>query len=356
MKTTIDYTRDAIQLLKELISIPSYSREEDGTASAIQAFLTSEKVPVQRAGNNVYLINAHYDERKPSILLNSHHDTVKPNAGWTRNPHEPVIEGDKLYGLGSNDAGGCLVSLIVTFLHFYHRIDLPYNLILAATAEEEISGPNGIASLLPRLGPISFGIIGEPTQMHLAVAEKGLMVMDCTAFGESGHAAREEGVNAIYKAMTDIEWFQNYAFPEVSPLLGPVKMSVTQIEAGTQHNVVPDRCKFVVDVRTNECYSNQEAFEIIDQHTECEVKPRSFRLNSSRIALDHPIVKRGLELGRQTYGSPTLSDQALINAPTVKIGPGDSARSHTADEYIHLSEIEEGIKLYVKLLDRLIIG
>ena len=353
MQSLTDLTQDAIQLLEDLISQPSFSRQEQDTAFVLQAFFLMHNAPAQRIGNNLYLRNLHFDEGKPTILLNSHHDTVKPNAGWTRDPHQPTREGDRLYGLGSNDAGGCLVSLIATFLHFYEREDLPYNLILAATAEEEISGPNGIASVLPKLGPISFGLIGEPTQMHLAVAEKGLMVLDCVAYGQSGHAAREEGVNAIYQAMQDIEWFRSYAFPDVSPLLGPVKMSVTQIEAGTQHNVVPDRCRFVVDVRTNECYSNRAAFAIIDEHTRSEINPRSFRLNSSHIDLDHPIVQRGMALGRETYGSPTLSDQALISFPTLKIGPGDSARSHTADEYVYLSEIEEGIQLYTQLLEGL---
>jgi len=278
---------------------------------------------------------------------------VKANPGWTRDPHQPLVEGDRLYGLGSNDAGGCLVALIATFLHFCEREDLPYNLILAATAEEEISGANGISLLLPKLGPIALGIIGEPTEMHLAIAEKGLMVLDCMAQGKSGHAAREEGINAIYEAMPDIEWFRSYHFPQSSELLGPVKMTVTQIEAGTQHNVVPSQCRFVVDVRTNECYSNRAAFAIIDEHTRCEVNARSFRLNSSYIDPSHPIVQRGLALGRKTYGSPTLSDQALISFTTLKVGPGDSARSHTADEYVKLSEIEEGIRLYIELLEGL---
>ncbi len=346
----------ALDLLKQLIAKPSFSRQEQDTAYVLQAFFLMQGHSAQRVGNNLYLRNRHFDPAKPSILLNSHHDTVKPNSGWTRDPHQPIQEGDRLYGLGSNDAGGCLVALMATFLHFCEREDLPYNLILAATAEEEISGANGISRLLPKLGPIALGIIGEPTQMHLAIAEKGLMVLDCIAQGQSGHAAREEGTNAIYEAMPDIEWFRSYQFPERSELLGPVKMTVTQIEAGTQHNVVPDQCRFVVDVRTNECYSNRAAFAIIDEHTRCKVKPRSFRLNSSRIDPHHPIVQRGLAMGRQTYGSPTLSDQALISFTTVKIGPGDSARSHTADEYVKLTEIEEGIRLYIELLEGLQVG
>lgn len=342
-----------ISLLQQLISTPSFSREESDTAQILADFFDKQGVSLQRQGNNVWAWAQAPNPDLPTILLNSHHDTVKPVSGWQRDPFQPRIEGDRLYGLGSNDAGGPLVGLIGTFLHFFGKADLPFNLVMAATAEEEISGKNGIASILPELGEITLGVIGEPTQMHLAIAEKGLMVLDCAARGKAGHAAREEGVNAIYEAMSDIDWFRNYAFPESSPMLGPVKMSVTQIQAGTQHNVVPDACSFVVDVRTNEFYSNQAAFEIIDAHTQCEVKARSFRLNSSRLPIEHPIVQKGLSLGRTTFGSPTLSDQALIPYPTLKIGPGDSARSHTADEYICLSEIEEGVELYTALLEDL---
>ncbi len=350
------HTPAAIDLLKQLIQIPSLSRQEDQTADCIADFLLRQGVAIKRQGNNVWAFNQAFSAGRPTILLNSHHDTVRAKQDWTRDPHAATLEGDTLYGLGSNDAGGPLVSLIACFLHFYERKDLPYNLIMAATAEEEISGPNGIASILPQLGTIDLGIVGEPTEMQLAIAEKGLMVMDCYGKGKSGHAARNEGINAIYASIPDINWFQNYQFEEVSDFLGPVKMSVTQINAGTQHNVVPDECHFVVDVRTNELYSNQEAFDIIDQHTQCEVKPRSFRLNSSRLAPDHPIVRRGRELGRETYGSPTLSDQALMPFPTLKIGPGDSARSHTADEYILLSEIEAGVELYIQMLEGLELG
>jgi acetylornithine deacetylase len=353
MPTLTELSHLATALLQELIAKPSLSRQEHETASVLQAFFLMHGISAQRMGNNLYAFNQHLDPAKPTILLNSHHDTVKPNAGWTRDPHLPTIEGDRLYGLGSNDAGGCLVSLIATFLHFHDRSDLPFNLVMAATAEEEISGPNGIASLLPKLGEIALGIIGEPTQLNLAIAEKGLMVLDCVAHGQAGHAARNEGVNAIYQAMADIEWVRSFQFPEDSPWLGPVKMTVTQIEAGSQHNVVPDQCRFVVDVRTNDRYSNQAAFDLIDAHTQCVVKARSFRLNSSHLDPQHPIVQRGLQLGRETYGSPTLSDQALIAAPTIKVGPGDSARSHTADEYVCLSEIEAGIDLYIHLLEGL---
>ncbi|MCI4670042.1 MAG: M20 family metallo-hydrolase [Bacteroidia bacterium] len=343
----------AIELLKSLILTPSLSREEQHTAVILQKALEDEGIPTYRKGNNVWAKSKYWEEEKAVILLNSHHDTVKPNPGWKREPFKPTLEGDTLYGLGSNDAGGPLVSLWATFLHFYDKEDLPFKLLFAATAEEEISGPNGVASILEDLGKIDLGIIGEPTQMHLAIAEKGLMVIDCETKGKAGHAARNEGVNAIYKAMEDIEWFQNYRYEKESPLLGPIKMSVTQIQAGSQHNVVPASCTFVVDVRTNECYSNKEVAEIIQKHVDCEVKARSFRLNSSGISEDHPVVKKAIAMGRKTYGSPTLSDQALIPYTTVKIGPGDSARSHTADEYIHLYEIEEGIRLYIELLDGL---
>lgn len=346
----LQYAQSAIALLQQLIAIPSLSRQEADTATCIEAFLQAQGVQTHRQGNNVWAQNQAFSAGRPTILLNSHHDTVRAKEDWTRDPHAPTIEDDTLYGLGSNDAGGPLVSLIACFLHFYEQEDLPFNLILAATAEEEISGANGIASILPLLGTIALGIVGEPTEMQLAIAEKGLMVLDCYAKGKSGHAARNEGVNAIYEAMSDLEWFQNYQFDQVSDFLGPVKMSVTQIDAGTQHNVVPDSCHFVVDVRTNELYSNQQAFAIIDEHTQCEVKARSFRLNSSRLDADHPIVRRGRTLNRKVYGSPTLSDQALMPFPTIKVGPGDSARSHTANEYIHLSEIETGIEIYIELL------
>ncbi|MEO0469120.1 MAG: M20 family metallo-hydrolase [Bacteroidota bacterium] len=341
------------QLLQKLISIPSLSRQEDQTANVLETFLQNKGVDTKRQGNNVWAIHPEYDPTRPTILLNSHHDTVKANADWTRDPHAPDIEDGTLYGLGSNDAGGALVCLIGTFLHFYPKKDLPWNLIIAATAEEEISGANGIASILPELGKIDLGIVGEPTEMHMAVAEKGLMVMDCVAHGKSGHAAREEGLNAIYEAIPDIEWFRTFHFPKSSDFLGPVKMSVTQIEAGTQHNVVPDACRFVVDVRTNEWYSNEEAFNIIDEATNCTVKPRSFRLNSSRLPFEHPVVQKGNQMGRQLFGSPTLSDQALMPFATLKMGPGDSARSHTANEFIHLHELEEGLNIYIQLLEDL---
>ena len=347
------YIQDGLSLLEQLIATPSFSRQEDQTAAIIGQFLAEKGVSYQRVDNNLWAVNKYFSSNKPTLLLNSHHDTVKPGNNWTQDPFTPTWEGSRLYGLGSNDAGGCLVSLIMVFLHFYSEKSLPMNLILAATAEEEISGPNGIASLLPSLGPIDMGIVGEPTQMHIAIAEKGLMVLDCTAQGKTGHAAREEGINAIYRAMKDIQWFQSFEFPQKSRWLGEVKMTVTQIEAGTQHNVVPDSCTFVVDVRTTDQYSNQEALSIIESHVESAVAPRSLRLNSSGISTDHPLIRSGLKLGLSCFGSPTLSDQALLSFPTIKIGPGDSARSHTPDEYIVREEIEGGIQLYKELLEGL---
>ncbi len=345
---------EAIALLKELIAIPSFSREEDKTADLLFHFMQSKGIVAQRKLNNVCALNKYCRQGLPTLLLNSHHDTVRPNAGYSLNPFDPIIKDGKLYGLGSNDAGGALVSLLAAFIYFFEKPDLKYNLIYAATAEEEDSGENGIRSLLPDMGKIDVGIVGEPTQMNLAIAEKGLMVLDCTAFGSSGHAAREEGDNAIYKAMKDIEWFRTFQFPKVSEMLGEVKMSVTIINAGSQHNVIPDRCKFTVDVRTTDCYTNEEALKIIRERVKSEVVPRSTKINSSGISNDHPLVKAGFALGRTTYGSPTTSDQALMSFPTIKMGPGDSARSHTADEFIYIKEIHEGIDLYIKLLKQII--
>lgn len=345
---------DSLELLRELISIPSLSKEEENTASAIEQFLKDRGVKTYRKINNVWAYNEHFDASKPTILLNSHHDTVKPNPGYSRDPFAADIIDGKLFGLGSNDAGGCLVSLIAVFIHFYKEKNLKYNLCLAATAEEEISGNNGIELILPQLGQLEFAIVGEPTLMQMAVAEKGLMVLDCVAHGRAGHAAREEGENAIYKAMKDINWFKTYEFAKKSALFGPVKMSVTIIEAGSQHNVVPAVCNFTVDVRVTDAYRNEEVLKIISQNVDCEVNPRSTRLKPSSISLDHPIVKAGITLGRETYGSPTTSDQALLDIPSLKMGPGDSARSHMADEYIYVKEIEEGIDIYIKLLTEIL--
>jgi len=305
--------------------------------------------------NNVWCRNKFFDERKPTILLNSHHDTVKPTKKYSRDPFRADIEDGKLYGLGSNDAGGCLVSLIITFIHYYDRQNLNYNLVFAATAEEEISGKNGVEILLPQLPKINCAIVGEPTLLNMAIAEKGLLVIDCTANGKAGHAARGEGDNAIYKAMKDIEWFRNYKFDKISDLLGANKMSVTIINAGSQHNVVPSECKFTVDIRVNELHDFDEVLNIIKQNIQSEVAPRSLRLRSTHIALNHPLVKAGLDLNRAYYGSPTTSDKALMNFPALKMGPGDSARSHSADEFIFADEIRNGIDLYIRLLNKVIL-
>jgi acetylornithine deacetylase len=346
---------DAVLLLKKLIATPSLSKEEAETAEIIQLFLESKGVVTHQYLNNIWAKNKYYDESKPTILLNSHHDTVKPNKAYTLNPFEPIEVDGKLYGLGSNDAGGCLVSLINVFLYFYPQQNLKYNFIIAASAEEEISGHNGIEILLPRLPLIDFGIVGEPTLLNMAIAEKGLLVLDCMAHGVPGHAARGEGENALYKAIKDIEWFSNYQFEKVSNLLGPMKMSVTVINTeNKQHNVVPSQCAFVVDVRVNELYNFEEVISIIKQHVSCDVVPRSCRLRSTAIAIEHPLIQAGINLGRKYYGSPTTSDKALMNFPTLKMGPGDSARSHTADEFIFIDEIKEGIELYIKLLEQIV--
>lgn len=346
---------DAIALLKQLIATPSFSKEEDNTADVIEEFLEKKGVKTRVHLNNIWATNKFFDETKPTILLNSHHDTVKPNKGYTLDPFTPVEKDGKLFGLGSNDAGGPLVSLIATFLYYYSKNDLKYNLIIAATAEEEISGSNGVESLLPHLYKIDCAIVGEPTEMQMAVAERGLMVLDCLSKGKAGHAARNEGENAVYKAMNDIEWLRTCQFTKVSELLGPVKMSITVIETENKaHNVVPAECKFVVDVRVNELYTFEEVFNTIKENVQSEIRARSFRLRSSAIAIDHPLVKAGTELGRSYYGSPTTSDKALMSFPTLKMGPGDSARSHTADEYIYIDEIKKGIELYIQLLGKIV--
>jgi acetylornithine deacetylase len=345
----------AVSLLKKLISTPSFSREEAETASVLESFFTGKGIPAKRYLNNVWALNKYFDATKPSLLLNSHHDTVKPNRNYTLDPFTPIEKDGRLYGLGSNDAGGCLVSLIAVFMHYYGRKDLAYNLVFAATAEEEISGVNGIEKLLPELPPLSCGIVGEPTLMNMAVAERGLMVLDVLTTGRAGHAAREEGENALYKALADIDWFRNYQFEKISPLLGKVKMTVTVIDTENKaHNVVPAQCHFVVDTRVNELYTFEEVLETVHKHVKSEVKPRSTRLRSTSIPMDHPLVKAGLQLDRSYYGSPTTSDKALMPFPTLKMGPGDSARSHTADEYIHMHEIQEGIDLYIQLLNQVL--
>jgi acetylornithine deacetylase len=344
----------AVNLLQQLIAIQSFSKEENLTADLIAKFLQDRGVETHRKLNNIWAYNKYFDAAKPTILLNSHHDTVKPNSGYTRDPYDAIIEDGKLYGLGSNDAGGCLVSLINVFLYFYDKPNLKYNFCLATTAEEEISGVNGLELIIPDLGQLDFGIVGEPTQMQLAIAERGLMVLDCVAHGKAGHAAREEGDNAIYKALTDIEWFRTFRFPDESEVFGPIKMSVTIITAGSQHNVVPASCTFTVDVRVTDAYRNEEVLEIIRQHVSCDVTPRSIRLKPSKIDREHPIVQSGITLGRTTYGSPTTSDQSLLDIPSLKVGPGDSARSHTADEFVYVDEIREGIELYIKMLSSIV--
>lgn len=352
---------DAVALLKQLIATPSFSKEEDKTAAIIEQFFKARNIPASRLLNNIWAVNKHFDAAKPTILVNSHHDTVKPNPQYSKDPFAPVVEDGKLYGLGSNDAGGCLVSLIAAFIHFYGRENLRYNLVIAATAEEEISGAGGIEKLLalqdtgsPFRG-LGGAIVGEPTQTDLAIAEKGLLVLDCTASGKAGHAAREEGENAIYKAMQDMEWFKTYLFPKISETLGAIKMSVTSINTENKaHNMVPAACSFVVDIRVTDAYTHEEILETIKQHVQCDVKPRSMRLRSSKIEKDHPLVKAGIKLEKKTYGSPTTSDAALINAPVLKCGPGDSARSHTADEFIYLNEIKEGIETYINILQQVL--
>lgn len=345
--------QEIIDLLKLLISTPSLSREETGAANVIRSFLRGKNIVYQELHNNTWALNRHFNPGKPNLLLNSHIDTVKPVMGWSYDPFTATEEGDKITGLGSNDAGGPLLALLAVFIHFYEKDDMPYNLIYAATAEEENSGPHGFESIKTLLPEINFAIVGEPTRMNLAIAERGLMVLDCTAHGKSGHAARDEGVNALYLALDDIQKLRNYRFEHVSETLGPVKITVTQIEAGTQHNVVPDVCKFVLDVRTNEFYSNENLYHLITSLVASEIKPRSFRLNSSGIPAGHPFVRKAESLGITCYGSPTTSDQAIMPWPSVKMGPGDSSRSHTANEFILKSEISEAIQMYIKLLDGL---
>jgi acetylornithine deacetylase/succinyl-diaminopimelate desuccinylase-like protein len=353
MLTREEIYTSVLGLLQKLIATPSFSKEEDKTATIINDFFSLHAIIAHREGNNVWAQNKHFDKSKPTLLLNSHHDTVKPNPGYTRDPFAPAIEGDKLYGLGSNDAGGPLVSLIGAFLHFYHHTDLKYNLVLAASAEEEISGINGIEKLWPSLPKIDFAIVGEPTLTAVAIAEKGLLVIDCVAKGMAGHAARDEGDNAIYKAMKDIEWIRSYKFPKVSPALGNVKMSVTVIQAGQAHNQVPAECKFTIDVRATDSYTLEDIFSTIQSNVTSEVKARSFRLRPSGIEAKHPLVTAAKKVGKKLYGSPTTSDQALIPVPSIKMGPGDSARSHSADEFIFCQEVRNGIEAYISLIEAL---
>ena len=348
METIDRYFDDAVDLLKRLIATPSISRDESAAADIVEDELRRYGFAPQREGNNVWAVSADYDASRPTLLLNAHIDTVRPTDSWTRDPFAPTLEGDRLYGLGANDCGGGLVTLMQMFRKSGDRRDA--NIIFLATAEEEVSGQGGARHVLKMLPHVDAAIVGEPTAMQPAVAERGLLVLNLTAHGRSGHAARGEGVNAIYKAMDDLQWLRSYRFERVSPMLGETRMQVTQIEAGTQHNVVPDTCRMVVDVRTNELYSNKEVYELVAAHVGSDVQPRSLDLNSSRIDDNHPLVQRCLQMGLKPFGSPTLSDQSLMPWPSLKMGPGDSARSHTADEYICLSEIRQALDVYNQLL------
>ena len=345
-----EYTFDAVELLKQLIAIPSVSREEQQAADLLEQTMKQWGLNCQREANNIWVVDPHFDGNRPTLLLNAHIDTVKPVSSWTYNPFVPVVEDDVLYGLGSNDCGGGLVSLLQVYRLMAER-SRSYNLVYLASAEEEVSGNKGISLVLPLLPKIDVAIVGEPTGMQPAIAEKGLMVIDGYAYGTSGHAARNEGVNAIYEALDDLVWLRDYRFRRESPLLGPTKMSVTVVEAGTQHNVVPDKLHFIIDVRTNEYYRNEYVFVFLRRHMrKCELKARSFRLHSSSIPENHPLIERCLAMGMKPFGSPTLSDQALMPFPSFKLGPGDSARSHAANEFIRISEIEKAIETYVELL------
>lgn len=349
-----ELTRKAIALLKDLISIQSFSSEEQQTALRLEQWFDEHNIPFKRQDNNIYAFNATYDPKKTNLLLNSHHDTVRPNAAYTKDPFHPHIEDGKLFGLGSNDAGGALVSLIALFTHYYHHPSPAYNIILAATAEEESSGPKGLNSLLLSLPPIDVAIVGEPTLMQLAVAEKGLVVFDGKIKGTASHAAHPNNDNPILKLPAVIQWLNDFNFEKVSDVLGPVKLTVTQVNAGKQHNVVPAEVDLVIDVRVNDSYSNQEITQLLQAEAPLTLTPRSLDLNSSSIPVDHPLIKAGIALGRETYGSPTLSDQAKLSCPSLKLGPGDSTRSHTADEFIYVHEIEEGIALYIELLKKIL--
>jgi len=350
-----ELTYRAIILLKKLIETPSFSSEEGDTAIHIENWFQEHEIPFKRTKNNIWATNLHFDECKPTLLLNSHHDTVKPNNGYTKNPFEAIEEDGKLYGLGSNDAGGCLVSLIATFTYFYKQPNLHYNLLIVASAEEESSGENGLNSMLSIIPKIDVAIVGEPTLMQLAIAEKGLLVFDATVTGTPSHAAHPNTDNAIYNTIEVLQWFQEFTFKKSSSVLGDVKMTVTQINAGKQHNAVPANVNLVIDVRVNDAYSNKEVVEILQKEAPCsEIIPRSLRLNSSSIPKEHALVQAGIALGRKTYGSPTLSDQAVLSCPSLKLGPGDSTRSHTADEFIYLKEIEEGIEIYIELLEKIL--
>lgn len=348
-------TIDAIALLKNLIETSSFSSEEQNTALLIESWFLENKIAYQRTQNNVWAVNKYFDESKPTFLLNSHHDTVQPNKAYTKDPFKAIVENGKLYGLGSNDAGGCLVSLLATFTYFYHHKNLKYNLVVVASAEEESSGKNGLNSMLSIIPKVAVAIVGEPTLMQLAIAEKGLVVFDAKVIGTPSHAAHLNDDNAIYNTIDVLQWFQNFQFKKTSKSLGDVKMTVTQMNAGKQHNAIPAEVELVIDVRVNDLYSNQKIAEILEKESPCTtITPRSLGLNSSCIPVEHELVKAGIALGRKTYGSPTLSDQSVLDCPSLKLGPGDSTRSHTADEFIYLREIEQGIELYIKILEQIL--
>lgn len=351
MKNIKTLTEQAIILLKTLIETPSFSSGEDQTAILIENWFAQHNIPFNRENNNIWAFNQHLNENRPTLLLNSHHDTVKPNQAYTNNPFEAIEKDGKLFGLGSNDAGGCLVSLLATFTYFYDREDLPYNLVIVASAEEESSGKNGLNSVLKHLPELDCAIVGEPTLMQLAVAEKGLLVLDVKVKGTPSHAAHQNDDSAIYKTLSLIEWFKNFNYEKISEQLGPVKMTVTQINAGSQHNVVPSECNLVVDIRVNDCYNNEEILKTVKENVSAEIIPRSMHLNASSIPVSHGLVQAGIALGRTTYGSPTLSDQSVLSCKSLKLGPGETLRSHSADEFIYLNEIEEGIDLYIKILN-----
>jgi len=356
MKTIQELTIEAIELLKQLVETQSFSSEEDQTAILLEKWFVNNNMPFKREVHNVWSVNKHFDKRKPTLLLNSHHDTVKPNNGYTKDPFKAIVEEGRLYGLGSNDAGGCLVSLLATFTHFYQQKNMKYNLVIVASAEEENSGANGLNSMLAVIPKIDVAIVGEPTLMQLAVAEKGLVVFDAVVNGTPSHAAHPNNNNAIYNTIDVLKWFEEYQFEKSSEALGDVKMTVTQINAGKQHNAIPAEVKLVIDVRVNDKYSNQEIVDILQQESPCDrIFPRGIKLNSSSIPVGHELVQAGIALGRKTYGSPTLSDQSVLSCPSLKLGPGDSTRSHTADEFIYLDEIEEGIQIYIDLLNRVIV-
>jgi len=352
--STTELLDNATKLLKKIIATPSLSKDEYNVSLVIESFFKEKNITINRFKNNIWASNKHFDEAKPSILLNTHHDTVKPNKAYTLDPFIPVEKDGKIFGLGSNDAGASLVTMAQVFLHFYEAENLSHNLIIALTAEEEISGLDGIEALFPQLPQIDLAIVGEPTKMNLAIAEKGLLVIDGEMTGTASHAAHPNNDNAIVKCMADLQHILNYQFPKVSDYLGDVKVTLSVINAGTQHNVVPEKCNFTLDVRVTDAYTNREVFDIIQSEMKSQLTPRSFRLNSSKIDVNHPLVQAGISLGRTTYGSPTSSDQAIIPCTSVKIGPGDSLRSHTADEFIYIQELKEGIDIYISILEKVL--